>query len=433
MPGWSLIRDRNKKRRRKTNGGSAVKKIECLLIGLIAVLALSVDDSWSRGFGGGGSRGGGSFREGGGGERFGGGGIRHIAPSADRPHIPEQRFRREEYSKPNLSGRQMEQRRDGNRLPSQGRNIRPDQTFRNKPTQGQVQDFLKLPKTNVNQTKPGIGKIGAAALGVGAGAMALDHFAGHGRPIDPAGMGHQPSRIDRPGQRVNPQTAQLIRNNYSQRYHNMFNNNWWGQHANLNRYYWHNNIWPHHPWNYWWRPATWIGLSSWIAWNWGPPLFYNYGYNFYYDNGFVYLDGRRLCSANEYYDQAVQTVSRVPDVGDDAAQWMPLGVFALSLGDSASSNMVVQLAVNKDGVIQGTYYNTDNDVTKPIKGMVDKQSQRAVWTFADDNNTAVIMETGVYNLTQDQTQVLVHFGKDRTEEWLMVRLEEPPSKEKESR
>ncbi len=32
------------------------------------------------------------------------------------------------------------------------------------------------------------------------------------------------------------------------------------------------------------------------------------------------------------------------------------------------------------------------------------------------------METGIYNLTQDETPLLVHFGKDRTEQWLLVRL-----------
>jgi hypothetical protein len=94
--------------------------------------------------------------------------------------------------------------------------------------------------------------------------------------------------------------------------------------------------------------------------------------------------------------------------------------------------MVLQLAVNKEGVIQGTYFNSDDNTAKPIKGMVDKESQRAVWTFADKNQNAVIMETGISNLTEDQTGVLVHFGKERTQEWLMVRLNEPSDKEKQT-
>jgi hypothetical protein len=87
--------------------------------------------------------------------------------------------------------------------------------------------------------------------------------------------------------------------------------------------------------------------------------------------------------------------------------------------------MVLQLAINKEGVISGTYYNTNTDIGRPVKGMVDKTSQRAAWTFADGKNTDIIMETGLYNLTQDQTEALVHFGKDKTQQWLMVRLKQP--------
>jgi hypothetical protein len=39
------------------------------------------------------------------------------------------------------------------------------------------------------------------------------------------------------------------------------------------------------------------------------------------------------------------------------------------------------------------------------------------------------METGIYNLTQEETTVLVHFGPEQTQQWLLVRLEEPASEE----
>ena len=34
-------------------------------------------------------------------------------------------------------------------------------------------------------------------------------------------------------------------------------------------------------------------------------------------------------------------------------------------------------------------------------------------------------ETGLYNLTQEQTTLLVHFGKDRTEQYKLFRIEQP--------
>jgi hypothetical protein len=41
-----------------------------------------------------------------------------------------------------------------------------------------------------------------------------------------------------------------------------------------------------------------------------------------------------------------------------------------------------------------------------------------------DKKTTVI-ETGLYNLTKDEAPVLIHFGADRTEQWLLVRLKNP--------
>jgi hypothetical protein len=35
------------------------------------------------------------------------------------------------------------------------------------------------------------------------------------------------------------------------------------------------------------------------------------------------------------------------------------------------------------------------------------------------------METGIYNLTKDETPVLVHFNASQSQSWLMVRLPEP--------
>jgi hypothetical protein len=35
------------------------------------------------------------------------------------------------------------------------------------------------------------------------------------------------------------------------------------------------------------------------------------------------------------------------------------------------------------------------------------------------------METGISNLTKDETAVLVHFEDGTTQEWLLVRMDEP--------
>ncbi len=104
---------------------------------------------------------------------------------------------------------------------------------------------------------------------------------------------------------------------------------------------------------------------------------------------------------------------------------MSLGVWAMVKGDETESNNILQLAVNKDGVIRGNHYNALTDKTEPLQGSVDKETQRAAWTIG--GNSTVVSETGVYNLTQDETEMLIHYGKDRTEQWTLVRLEEPES------
>ncbi len=113
----------------------------------------------------------------------------------------------------------------------------------------------------------------------------------------------------------------------------------------------------------------------------------------------------------------------VPEDIPEDIEWMSLGVFALAQEEQEDPTMFLQLAVSKDGVIGGTYQNTDTDSVENVEGMVDKGSQRAVWTIGDNKNT--VLETGIYNLTEEETAVLVHFGPEKTEQWLLVRMEEP--------
>ena len=87
-----------------------------------------------------------------------------------------------------------------------------------------------------------------------------------------------------------------------------------------------------------------------------------------------------------------------------------------------TANLILQLAVNKQGVIRGNYTATLANDTKPVQGSVDKQTQKAAWTIGDNKDN--VIEAGIYNLTKDQAPALVHFGKDKTEQWLLVRVKQ---------
>jgi len=58
-----------------------------------------------------------------------------------------------------------------------------------------------------------------------------------------------------------------------------------------------------------------------------------------------------------------------------------------------------------------------------VYGSVDKKTQRAAWTVGE--KTEPIYEVGIANLTREGTTMLVHFGKDRTQQWNLIRLEQP--------
>jgi hypothetical protein len=169
-------------------------------------------------------------------------------------------------------------------------------------------------------------------------------------------------------------------------------------------------------------------VTGWFVGGWGQPIYYDYGGNVYYQDNAVYVDGQAAGSDEQYAQQVAQIADSVPkNLDEEQIQWLPLGVFALIKEDQDDPTMFLQLAVSKEGVIGGTYNNTITGSALSVQGMVDKKTQRAVWTIGDKKNTT--LETGIYNLTQEETPVLIHFGTEETQQWLLVRLEEPPETE----
>jgi len=111
---------------------------------------------------------------------------------------------------------------------------------------------------------------------------------------------------------------------------------------------------------------------------------------------------------------------------------MPLGVFALTQKDDAvspdQSTLFMQLAISKEGIIAGTIQNTSTNNSVEVEGTIDQASQRSAWGEVGKNWP--IMETGVYNLTKDDASVLLHFEDGQTQQWRIVRVEEPEKSDK---
>lgn len=204
---------------------------------------------------------------------------------------------------------------------------------------------------------------------------------------------------------------------------------WFGDH------WWHDHDidWPYYPGFGYWGWAAWNGLTGWVDYGWTDPIYYNYGDNVYYEDGSVYYGDQPVCTEVQYIEQAEAIATAQPETKPDAKDWMPLGVFAITQDGEptgADPTMYMQLAVSKQGVINGTFQNTATNVVKAIEGMVDKQTQRAAWTAAGESRPLV--EVGIVNLTQDTTPALIHFPDNTTQRVLLVRLEKPEAAAKSS-
>jgi hypothetical protein len=209
-------------------------------------------------------------------------------------------------------------------------------------------------------------------------------------------------------------------------------NNWHNHHWN-NAGWWGRNYWNYHPHPHyafgdynWWAWATWPSLNSWVGYDAATPVYYNYGENVYYDGDSVYYGDQAYASATDYAAQAEAIATTPPAQPPAEDDWLPLGVFAITQdgqSEGVDPTMFLQLAVSKQGVLAGSLRNTVTGDVKPIEGAIDKATQRAAWTVS--GQTRPIMETGLGNLTQDTTPALVHFADGSTQQWLLVRMDQP--------
>jgi uncharacterized protein (TIGR03000 family) len=195
-----------------------------------------------------------------------------------------------------------------------------------------------------------------------------------------------------------------------------YNRGWWAARP---------GVWRPYGWNaaQFWTWATWPALSGWFGWS-APPVYYDYGNTIVYQGDQVYIDNQPGPSAADYYQQAENLALSAPAAPpvQKEDEWQPLGVFSLVQGEQSDTSAVFQLAVNKAGVIGGNYYNVFTDTTLPVRGSVDPKTQRASWIVGDQKTT--VYDTGIYNLTKDEAPLLIHFDKDRTQQWLLVRVQE---------
>ncbi len=202
--------------------------------------------------------------------------------------------------------------------------------------------------------------------------------------------------------------------------------------VNANFTHWHNftpGWYARYP-GCWW-PGKWaIATTAWARATWavagvycgcsGGGVYYDYSQNVVYDQGTVYYGDQSVATAEQYYDEAAHLADAGQNTSDE--QWLPLGVFAVVAEGQTTTDKLVQLAVNKDGVVRGNYQDLLADKITPIIGSVDKETQRVAMKI--EGNNLLVAETGLYNLTNDEVPVLLQFGAARQENRTLIRLNE---------
>ncbi len=179
----------------------------------------------------------------------------------------------------------------------------------------------------------------------------------------------------------------------------------------------------------WWTAPT-YGYASGYSGCSEQPVSYEYGDDgIYVENGNVYVGDQAVASEEEYYDQANEIAGDFPsdsETGGDAAadeaegDWLPLGVFAVVSEGQTKSEMTLQLALNKEGMVRGNLKIDLTDKVIQVFGNVDKETQRVALKLEGKDD--IVIEAGLYNLTEDVLTVMIHYGKDRQEERGLIRL-----------
>jgi hypothetical protein len=210
-------------------------------------------------------------------------------------------------------------------------------------------------------------------------------------------------------------TGGAVRTNFG--YYNTFNSGWYAKYPGA------------------WFAAGWTAARVWAAPAWGTvasyagypeePAYYDYGETVVYSGDTVVLNGETEVPAEQYAQQAV-TLADAGKASKDEPKpddFQLLGVFAMVQEGEEKSTNIFQLAVSKDGLIRGNYYNALTDTTEPVYGSVDKKTQRAAWTVADRKSP--VYEAGIANLTRDETTLLVHFSKENRQQFMLIRIPQP--------
>ncbi len=109
------------------------------------------------------------------------------------------------------------------------------------------------------------------------------------------------------------------------------------------------------------------------------------------------------------------------------AQYLPLGVYTLAPHDQSDTSVMMQLAVTKDGIVRGSYFDLATNREQTVRGAVDKQSQLVAFTIGNDDKN--VYETGLASLTTGGGDISKFDPDGKLGRFTLERMEDPEKKD----
>ena len=267
--------------------------------------------------------------------------------------------------------------RDGNQ--ERGRDSLQNQHGDNRTNFGRTEGFDATHNNLRSNNLPGRGFENARGIENGPGAGQWNRF--QGTPTDGAALGAAAANRNQPFYPLNGAA--------------MYNPAWYAAHP---------AAWAPAAWavNSVWQPVDWITIASACGYVGVAPAY----------------NGGNLSS-----DQAAELAANGADANASRNdEWLPLGVFALVRDNQQQPQFVLQLAINRQGVLRGNSTDAAGDRTLPIQGAVDRKTLTAAWSIGNDTQT--VLEAGLPDLARGEAQAVL-YRNGATENWLLVRMTQP--------
>ena len=194
--------------------------------------------------------------------------------------------------------------------------------------------------------------------------------------------------------------ADGVRSRGYHHFHGCFGYGWWNRHPHGWCGWHYGYSFRRYPARYWWTVPTFVACTNFFAWSaptqvWTQPIYYDYGQggNVVYQDNSVYIDGTAVATAEEFA-QSAATLATVTPPADESEledmEWLALGTFAITKDPKDVDPIsAVQLAVNQQGVISGTVFNSETDEAYTVQGQVDQQTQRVAMRVGESDSLVV--------------------------------------------